>query len=100
MLQASNFIRPHCKNIINFRTVSFTTFDKTCNYPLYSYINCHDSELNVKKYIYSPELQYHIFLFHKKSLIIVKYSPQAIPTKYELVNYRHQFEEIRFYYFD
>ncbi|KII61119.1 Vacuolar protein sorting/targeting protein 10 [Thelohanellus kitauei] len=85
----TNYIKLLSRDVTAFRyhtntlAVSFATTDQICYYILYSNINCLDSESDIKKYVYSPESQFHIWLLHNNTLFVSRHSNVGKTNKYE-----------------
>ncbi|KII72855.1 Prolow-density lipoprotein receptor-related protein 1 [Thelohanellus kitauei] len=73
----------------NTLAISFATLDRICYYPLYSNIRCLLVEVKVKKYIYSPELNYHILLLQNNTLFVAKHFIFGKSISYKVIRTIH-----------
>ncbi|KII61883.1 Vacuolar protein sorting/targeting protein 10 [Thelohanellus kitauei] len=74
-----NYIKLLSSNVTSFQfhmsslAISFSTFNQICYYRMFWNIICFDAEMNIRKYVYSPESQYHFVLLQNNTLFIAKH---------------------------
>ncbi|KII60768.1 hypothetical protein RF11_11883 [Thelohanellus kitauei] len=83
MSDPSNFMCIPCKYVVDFRAISFVTFDQICYYRLASNIECLKAKGSIRKYVYCPELRYHVLLLRNNTLLIANHSFDGLSIKYQ-----------------